>query len=368
MPLRWSFLVMFLSTLLPGVVFCSPRVSLGQGIITTLPAASREAGIVASSKSVLAEAVSSPDKGVPRSMLRKAEAVVIVPRLLKIGVIAGVRHGQGVLLVKDAQGVWQLPQFITLTGGSVGWQAGIVSSDLVLVFTNRRRVEQLLRSGRFTIGVDAAAAAGPVGRTVSAGTDGKLSAEIYSYARSRGLFAGVSVDGAVIQIDQMANRRFYPGGTVPASALQLTNYVAQLTGGKAGFPANATTPTAPATTAPTLPAVPTAPPVGTQVASSTAQRLAELHRQLDRLLDPAWRRYLSLPTMVNPPVDATGTLQALQQTLARYDRVAADSRYAVLTRRTEFRQVHAALKAYVASLQARTLQPLQLPPPPASQP
>ena len=339
--------------------------AFGQGIITAPPAAAREEGVIKSAQAVLTEAVATPDRGIPNSMLKKAEAVVIVPRLLKIGIIAGVRHGQGVLVVKNDDGIWQLPQFISLTGGSIGWQAGIVSSDLVLVFTNRRRVEQLLKNGRFTIGVDAAAAAGPVGRTVAAGTDGTLSAEIYSYARSRGLFAGVSVDGAVIQIDHFANQRFYVGGSVPNSAMQLTTYIAQLTGGKIGVPAGQP---AAQPAAPPAGAALAAPPVGSRVVSPRDQ-LVQAHRQLQRLLDPSWQRYLALPeSLTKAGADPRTELQQLQQTLTRYDVVARDGRYATLTQRPEFQKAHTSLRGYVAALQSQTPATINLPPPPSAQP
>ena len=145
---------------------------------------------------------------------------------------------KGVMLVKDDAGSWHQPAFITMSGGSVGWQAGIQSTDVVLVFKTRSSVNNLM-NGRLKIGVDAAAAAGPVGREATAATDASLSAEIYSYSRSRGLFAGVSFEGSGLQVDHLAERAYYRSDaagnhtTLPESAVQLMNRVAQYSGAQA---------------------------------------------------------------------------------------------------------------------------------------
>jgi lipid-binding SYLF domain-containing protein len=177
----------------------------------------REASTVQSATDALNEFVSIPNQNIPRSLLARAEGLVVVPGMLKVGLIGGVRRGKGIVLIRDQSGAWQPPLFATMTGGSIGWQAGVQATDVVLVFLTRRSVSGLL-NGKFTIGADAAAAAGPVGRQAAAATDGKLQAEILSYSRSRGLFAGVSVDGSVLQIDQSANQAYYaPAGITAAN-------------------------------------------------------------------------------------------------------------------------------------------------------
>ena len=189
---------------------------------------------VQESGQVLGELVAIPGKQIPQQLLAEAQGVAIVPNVIKIGLVAGVRRGRGVVMVRDAQGQWTLPQFITLTGGSVGWQAGIQGTDVVLVFTTRKGVEGLLK-GKFTVGVDAAATAGPVGRNAAAATDAQLKAEIFSYSRSRGLFLGASVDGSLLEIDPGAAAAFYgppPAAgpqLIPESAAKLHNYLVELT-------------------------------------------------------------------------------------------------------------------------------------------
>ncbi len=188
---------------------------------------------VRESDEVLAEIVTIPGRQVPAQLLAQAQGVAVIPNVLKIGFIGGVRRGHGVVLVRDAEGEWGLPQFVILTGGSVGWQAGLQATDVVLVFLTKKSIEGLL-TGKFTLGADAAVSAGPVGRNAAAATDGQLKAEILSYSRSRGLFAGVALDGSVIQIDQEAHVGYYgspsnmPPGRVPQSALGLVQELASV--------------------------------------------------------------------------------------------------------------------------------------------
>ncbi len=194
---------------------------------------------VRESRQVLGELISISGKEIPQRLLAEAQGIAIVPNVIKIGLVAGGRRGHGVVMVRDADGQWTLPQFITLTGGSVGWQAGIQGTDVVLVFTTRKGVEGLLK-GKFTVGVDAAATAGPVGRNAAAATDTKLKAEIFSYSRSRGLFLGASFDGSLLEIDQNAAAAFYgppqPAGQqlIPESAAKLRGFLMELT--SAGAP------------------------------------------------------------------------------------------------------------------------------------
>ncbi|BCD68837.1 lipid-binding SYLF domain-containing protein [Nitratiruptor sp. YY09-18] len=147
------------------------------------------------------------EKKIPHKLLHQAKAVLIVPNLLRGAFIVGGRYGEGILLVRNSHG-WSDPVFIKVYGGSFGWQIGVESIDVVLVFRSPRSLKKLLR-GRFTLGVDGSLAIGPVGRAANAATDLTLSAEIYSYSRSRGAFAGVSLNGAVLDIDKKATSRFY---------------------------------------------------------------------------------------------------------------------------------------------------------------
>lgn len=163
---------------------------------------------------VIEQFVQIPDNAAPPVLLRNAQAIAIIPGIIKAGFIAGGRYGWGVVMEKTEDGSWSKPVFITLAGGSFGFQAGVQSIDAIMVFKSRQSIERLAR-GKFTLGADAAAAAGPVGRSVSAGTDITLSAEVYTYSRSRGLFAGVSLDGSALQVDYQATENFYgiPGLT-----------------------------------------------------------------------------------------------------------------------------------------------------------
>ena len=149
-----------------------------------------------------------PEVEVPPALVKDAQGIAVIPNVVKVGLVVGGRYGKGVLSVKREDGSWSNPVFISIAGGSVGWQVGAQSSDVVLVFKSRKSIEGLSK-GKFTLDADAGVAAGPVGRRAAAGTDGQLKAEIYSYSRSRGLFAGISLDGAVMDIQQEANAVYY---------------------------------------------------------------------------------------------------------------------------------------------------------------
>lgn len=158
---------------------------------------------------VLDDSSDAPDKHIPPSLLRNASAVLIAPDVVKGGFIVAGRHGHGVLLIRQKNG-WSDPVFVTLTGGSVGWQAGVSATDLVLVIRNGKSLDRILRgAGKLTLGADASVAAGPIGRDASAATDAQLRAEILSYSRTRGLFAGVAIEGDTLQVDHVANDRYY---------------------------------------------------------------------------------------------------------------------------------------------------------------
>jgi lipid-binding SYLF domain-containing protein len=167
---------------------------------------------------VLEQLAAIPEDGIPPALLGRAYGVAVIPDVLKVGLVVGARWGKGVLVVRQPDGQWSEPSFITVAGGSVGWQAGAQSSDLILVFKNRRGVDGIT-SGKLTLGADASVAAGPVGRYTSASTDIRLRSEVYSYSRTRGLFLGVAVDGAALSIDQSANAAFYAKPGVSADAI-----------------------------------------------------------------------------------------------------------------------------------------------------
>ena len=163
---------------------------------------------------VLSEIMSVPDKRVPAHLIEKAEAIAVIPDVVKAGLVLGGRHGRGLISVRSPDGTWSNPSYISITGGSFGFQAGVQSTDIVLVFRSKRGVDSIV-NGKFTLGADAAVAAGPVGRNAKASTDSQLKAEIYSYSRSRGLFAGVSLDGSVISIDHDSNQATYGRNMTP---------------------------------------------------------------------------------------------------------------------------------------------------------
>ncbi len=147
---------------------------------------------------------------IPQSLVQDAAGVAVIPHVLKAGLLIDGRFGRGVVLAREPGGRWSNPVFITLAGGGVGGQVGVESSDLVLVFRTKASLDRVLRGkGKLTLGGDVSVAAGPVGREAAAATDGRLKAEIYTYSRSRGLFAGVSLEGAALIVDHKANEAFY---------------------------------------------------------------------------------------------------------------------------------------------------------------
>ncbi len=168
---------------------------------------------------VLGEIQQIPEQGIPDKLLDEGRAVIVIPDTIKAGLVVGGRRGHGLMSVKAADGSWSNPVFIKLTGGSIGFQAGVQSSDVVLVFRNDRSLDNIV-NGKFTLGADAGVAAGPVGRNAAAATDGQLKAEIWSWSRARGLFAGVALDGAVLSIDDAANLDAYGQGTTPRMILE----------------------------------------------------------------------------------------------------------------------------------------------------
>jgi lipid-binding SYLF domain-containing protein len=371
MPRTYSaFFTLLLLALIGSTSLFSPRAARANDPSVTIQ----------QSEDVLAELVAIPARRIPQQMLAEAQAVAIIPRVIKVGFIAGVRRGQGVVMTRDADGEWSLPQFLTLTGGSIGWQAGIQGTDVVLVFRTKTSVENLMR-GKFTIGADAAAAAGPVGRNASAATDSELRAEILSYSRSRGLFVGVSLDGTVLEINQAANAAFYGAPStqlpqiIPQSATDLRNYLTELTG---AVPAIGAAPAPSAVTAAPGAAVPGAAVSGPAAANANAvvqaaalvtpTRLEAIQSalysegaQLHAILSPEWQTFLALPQEVEP---ATGVDRAaLASVYDRFNRVNSSPEFKELTARPEFQTTLQLLREYSEALAANPAI-LKLPAPP----
>lgn len=171
-------------------------------------AASKEETRVLDATDVVDQLLRIPEQGVPSRLLSRAYAVAVIPRVIKVGFGLGARYGKGVLVVRQDDNTWSNPAFISLTGGSLGFQAGAQSTDIILVFKTRSSVDGITQ-GKLTLGADASIAAGPVGRSAAAATDWTFSSEVYSYSRSRGLFAGVALEGAGVAMDRKANAAFY---------------------------------------------------------------------------------------------------------------------------------------------------------------
>jgi lipid-binding SYLF domain-containing protein len=205
-------------------------------------AGAREEGRLLTATEVLQEVQSMPDQRIPDALLSRAYGIAVIPDVTKVAFIFGGRHGNGVLVVRDTlSSAWSNPAFISLTGGSWGFQAGAQSSDIILVFTTKTGIEGVA-GGKLTLGADASVATGPVGRQGSAATDLNFNAEIYSYARTRGLFGGIALDGSVISIDRSANSSLYgksgvtateifstQSPTAPATAQRFLDRLAQVT-------------------------------------------------------------------------------------------------------------------------------------------
>jgi lipid-binding SYLF domain-containing protein len=172
---------------------------------------------VNSARQTLDEFAGLAIESIPPAMFGRAEGVAIFPDMIKGGFILGVNYGRGVLLVRRPDRTWSPPVMVTMGGGSLGFQAGVQSADIVLVFATPRSLNGILNGQKVTLGADASIALGPVGRQANAGTDARLGAEIYSYARSRGLFLGVSINGADLSVDNNANSLLYGRfGVTPA--------------------------------------------------------------------------------------------------------------------------------------------------------
>ena len=356
------------ATLLP--IFAS-KVAHGQ---------SMEAATVQSATAVLSEAMVTPGNRIPHAMLSDAYGVAIIPNVIKGGFIVGARFGRGLLFIRDANGIWHAPVFITLTGGNIGWQVGVQSSDIILVFKTLNSVQGILQ-GKLTIGADAAAAAGPIGRQTAAATDGQLKAEIYTYSRSRGLFAGVSIDGSVVRTNPLATSSYYHSAgpntplVIPPAALQLTQTIARYAGSSVSNQTQ-TTPTRVVPAAPNggnpaagtvVPVISQNPPTVRQQFGSEADvlrtQLTKLAPELYAKLDDNWKNYLALPSSVfltggHPsPAEIAAVLQ-------RFGVVATNPAYKELAAYPAFQSVYGVLRHYEQTLTPSSTS-LNLPPPPA---
>lgn len=203
-----------MSQSLPRVLSLSLALSLGLAAATSAVAGQTEDQRARDAVRVLADIQQIPESSIPDKLFDEARAIVVVPDTLKIGLVFGGRRGHGLVSVKNPDGTWSNPSFVKITGGSVGFQAGVQSSDIVLVFRGDRGLDSIV-NGKVTLGADASVAAGPVGRTAAAATDGQLKAEIWSWSRARGLFAGIALDGAALSIDDDANQAVYGEGNTP---------------------------------------------------------------------------------------------------------------------------------------------------------
>jgi lipid-binding SYLF domain-containing protein len=188
-------------------------------VVNAAWAGAREEGRLLTATEVLEDVHAMPDVRLPDTLLAHAYGIAVIPDVTKVAFIFGGRHGNGVLVVRDKlTGPWSNPCFVSLTGGSWGLQAGAQSSDIILVFTTKRGIEGIA-GGKITLGADASVATGPVGRQGSAGTDITFNAEVYTYARTRGLFGGIALDGSVLAIDRSANASLYHKSGITASEI-----------------------------------------------------------------------------------------------------------------------------------------------------
>jgi lipid-binding SYLF domain-containing protein/peptidoglycan hydrolase-like protein with peptidoglycan-binding domain len=176
------------------------------------------AGRISKAAAVLHDLTASSDNRIPNELLDRAEAIVVIPHMVKGAFGVGGRYGKGVVSERTDSGRWSPPAFMDIGGGSYGFQIGATATDLVLVFTNRKALDMLENGKDLKLGVDAGIVAGPIGRSAEAGTNAKLESPVYAYSRSKGLFAGVALDGAVLYMDNDMNRKVY-GDSVEAKQI-----------------------------------------------------------------------------------------------------------------------------------------------------
>ena len=222
-------------------LFAIVVVSLFLTLPASISASDREDDVSRTHKAaqVFQEIMNAPDQGIPNNLLNSAKCIAIIPGDVKFAFIFGGNYGRGVATCRTGHG-WSAPMFVAIDGGSVGYQIGGSSTDLVMLFMNDHALQSLL-SDKFKLGGEASVAAGPVGRKATAGTDLKLNAEILSYSRTKGVFAGVSLDGAVVQADKSGDKAMYGRDVdrheilsgkvaVPASAKSLLHTIHEYAG------------------------------------------------------------------------------------------------------------------------------------------
>ena len=199
----------FLTAALVGVSLLVSTPAAQSGSAEARQERSEEAEVITESMEVLRELTATPDKGIPNHLLQRAEAIIVIPSLVKGGFIIGGKHGKGIVSVRDrSTRQWTAPAIAKLTGGSIGWQIGVEKVDLVMLVMNRDGVEELLED-KFTIGGSASLTAGPVGRSADAATNAQMSSKILAYSRAQGLFAGASLEGAGLHADDDDNAELY---------------------------------------------------------------------------------------------------------------------------------------------------------------
>lgn len=187
-------------------------------LTSTSFAATREEKRVSDASDVLDQLARIPEKSIPPSLLSRAYGVAVIPNVVRAAFWIGASRGKGILVVRQDDDSWSNPAFITITSGSVGWQVGADSTDIILVFKTRKGVDGIA-NGKLTLGANASVAAGPVGRNTSASTDIQFKSEVYSYSRSRGLFAGVALEGAGVTMDRKANAAYYGSTSMTPEAI-----------------------------------------------------------------------------------------------------------------------------------------------------
>ncbi|MBR5711703.1 MAG: lipid-binding SYLF domain-containing protein [Thermoguttaceae bacterium] len=295
-------------------------------------------GDIADSLQVLNEIMEIPVNAIPTSMLKRAEGLVIIPNMIKGGFAVGGAYGRGVFMVRQPGGAWSHPNFVSMAKGSFGFQAGVSSTDIVLVFCTKRSIEQFTE-GKLTLGVDAAVAAGPVGRQAEAGTDLTLTSEVYSYSRARGVFLGAAIDGGILNIDKDLTNRYYAaaGSPMPPTAWALVKAL----NAYSGVP-----------NAPGEPLPPTQAPAPKPVYQGPSlevlrPQVAAAYAQLSPLLDQQWKAFLAVPPeFFTPERSPLPPKDKVHQALNHYRAVANNEQYKVLNMRPEFQTVYQLLNQW----------------------
>ncbi len=303
------------------------------------PEMAKATGDIADSLQVLNEIMEIPVNAIPTSMLKRAEGLVIIPNMIKGGFGVGGAYGRGVFMVRQPGGAWSHPNFVSMAKGSFGFQAGVSSTDIVLVFCTKRSIEQFTE-GKLTLGVDAAVAAGPVGRQAEAGTDLTLTSEVYSYSRARGIFLGAAIDGGVLNIDKDLTNRYYAaaGSPMPPTAWALVKALNAYSG----------VPNAPGEPLPPQAPAPAPKPVYQGPSLEVLRpQVAAAYAQLSPLLDQQWKAFLAVPPeFFTPERSPLPPKDKVHQTLNHYRVVANNDQYKVLNMRPEFQTVYQLLNQW----------------------